>query len=151
MFCNLGNSPWECLQLLFARLKLLVVLTICSFINPGCQFFPDSDRVYNQVESMPQPQAGFRSLSSHVTRNLIYPEEARQEGISGRVLLEFVVTESGSITNIKILDSLGLGCDQESIRVIRTSGPWVPGEKDGEPVKVRLVLPIDFVLDPNSL
>ena len=77
-------------------------------------------------------------------------EEAREQGITGRVLVQFVVNQDGSISDTDIIEGIGFGCDQESIRVILTSALWEPGLKGGEPVKVRLVLPVEFVLESNS-
>lgn len=152
MLCNLRDRFAKRKSFLFTngRLGLVIWLIGSSLLIPGCQLFSDPDRIYNQVEIMPEPPEGFQSFQSYVTHNLIYPEEALKQRISGTVLVQFVVTEDGAITKVEIIEGLGFGCDQESIRVIRASGLWKPGRKDGEPVKVRLVLPIDFVADSNS-
>ena len=119
-------------------------------LSPACKYLSDPDKIYDHVEIMPKPPSGFASFKWYVTQNLIYPEEAKEQGISGKVLVQFVINEDGSITNFDVIEGIGFGCDRESIRVIRSSAPWEPGLKGGEPVKVRLVLPVEFVLESNS-
>ena len=131
------------------RLWVLSLVALLS-LSQACQYFSDPDKVYDHVEIMPKPPTGFASFKWYVTQNLIYPEEAREQGISGRVLVQFVVNQDGSISDTDIIEGIGFGCDQESIRVILASAPWEPGLKRGEPVKVRLVLPVEFVLESNS-
>ena len=152
MFSNLKDpfGTGGCTLLFIDELRSIIWLIAFSLLTSSCQLFADPDKVYTDVEIMPQPQSGFQAFRSYVTQNLVYPEEAIKQGISGKVLVQFVVKEDGSITQVEVIESLGFGCDQESIRVISESGPWEPGRMDGQPVKVRLVLPIDFVADSNS-
>ena len=147
MFGNLRDHFKRGERLLHSKVGLRLAISLIGFslLTPGCQLFSDPDRIYTQVETMPQPQAGFQSFRSYVIQNLIYPEEALKNEIRGEVLVQFVVTVDGKITKVEVLEGLGFGCDQESIRVIRESSPWEPGRKGGKPVKVRLILPIDFV------
>jgi len=132
------------------RWSWVVSLVVLFSLNQSCQYFSDPDKVYDHVEIMPKPASGFASLKWYVTQNLIYPEEAKEQGISGKVLVQFVVNQDGSISEIEIIEGIGFGCDQESVRVILASAPWEPGLRRGEPVRVRLVLPVEFVLESNS-
>lgn len=79
-----------------------------------------------------------------VRQNLVYPESAKTQGIEGRVNVEFVIKEDGSLVNPKIVRGLHPTLDQEALRVLRLSPKWRPGQNDGKPVSVRMSLPIVF-------
>lgn len=76
-----------------------------------------------------------------------YPRAAVQSGIEGRVIVQFVVYEDGSINNVKVLRGIGGGCDEEAIRVIKAMPAWEPGVQNGKKVKVNFKLPIKFKLN----
>ena len=60
--------------------------------------------------------------------------------------VQFVVDKDGSITDVKAVKGIGAGCDEEAVRVIKTSPKWSPGKQRGRAVKVRMILPITFKL-----
>ena len=87
--------------------------------------------------------AFYRWLAS----NMRYPQEAREKRIGGRIYVDFVVNEDGTISNIKILRGLGAGCDEEAIRLVKaSSGMWTPGRQRGHAVAQRMVQPVNFKL-----
>jgi len=88
----------------------------------------------------------FTKVVSHIKSNLKYPEEAIKNKVEGQVVTEFVVDTTGEITNAIIKKGLGHGCDEEALRVLMLMHNWNPGQVDGKPVKVRMVLPIVFQL-----
>jgi protein TonB len=102
---------------------------------------PDSKPI-RYVEQMPQ----FDELNEYLSRHLRYPEAAKDNNIQGKVSVEFVVNEDGSITNARVLRGIGGGCDQEALRVVNAMPKWKPGKQNGKAVKVYFVLPIVFVL-----
>jgi len=67
-------------------------------------------------------------------------------GIEGKVFVQFVVDKKGNITEVMAVKGIGAGCDEEAIRVIRTSPKWKAGKQRGKAVKVRMILPITFKL-----
>lgn len=86
-----------------------------------------------------------------LTSNMRYPEEARQQGIEGTVVLSFVVEPSnGRISNISLLKDIGGGCGEEAIRVLKAMDElglrWVPAMQGGSPVRLRHALPLRFKL-----
>ncbi len=83
-------------------------------------------------------------LSKFLTDNLVYPYPARENGISGKVWVNFVVDEQGKIIETKIMHSVGFGCDEEALRVIKLMPKWKPGLLQGKPVKVSFNQPITF-------
>ena len=76
--------------------------------------------------------------------NLKYPETAKANGVTGLVIVTFVVEKDGSLTNPTILRSVGSGCDEEAIRLIKAMPKWEPGKQHSVPVRVQFNLPIKF-------
>jgi TonB family protein len=82
----------------------------------------------------------------YITKNLVYPSEAKKNKIEGRVFVSFIVEKDGSITNVKVLRGLGSGCDEEAIRIVEKMPNWTPGSNSGKPINVKFTLPIRFSL-----
>lgn len=99
------------------------------------------DEVFVVVERMPELKGGLASLQSKIE----YPEIARKAGIEGRVIVQFVVTERGTVQNPKVVRGIGGGCDEEALRVVKKA-KFTPGLQRGRPVKVQYTLPIVFRL-----
>ncbi|MDH5381588.1 MAG: TonB family protein [Cyclobacteriaceae bacterium] len=77
------------------------------------------------------PEEGFRDFNKYIKENLIYPEQALKNEIKGRVVVEFTVKTDGSLTNFRIIKSLGYGCDEEAIRLIKNGPKWYSSEVNG--------------------
>ncbi len=105
-----------------------------------------NDEIYLEVDVAPEPSGGMTAFFEYNATNLKYPAEAREAGIEGKVILQFVVDTDGKITNVQSVKGIGYGCDEEAVRVVKDSPAWKPGMKDGKVVKVRMVLPITFKL-----
>ena len=89
-------------------------------------------------------------FSKYVAQNVVYPESCRQSKIEGRVTLEFTVTETGKVADIKILRSVNDDLDREAVRVVAQSPIWTPGrDENGEVVPVKYTFPVIFKL-PDS-
>lgn len=87
-------------------------------------------------------------LENYLTEQLRYPEKARRKGLEGKAKVDFIVKESGEITDVKILKSSGVELlDAEALRVVRHMAPWNPGRNHNRPVSVIFTLPITFQLD----
>ena len=106
----------------------------------------DEDTVYQMVEEMPQFPGGENALMSHVSKNLVYPEEAKEKEIQGRVFVSFVIEKDGSVSNVKVLRGIGGGCDEEAVRAVSSMPKWKPGKMKGKPVRVNYQIPINFKL-----
>lgn len=98
------------------------------------------------LDEAPEFPGGTESLRNYLVKNLRYPEKAKKEGIEGRVVVRFTVTEDGSIVNVEVSQSLGGGCDEEAVRVVKAMPYWKPAIKDGKPVAGQYALPISFKL-----
>ncbi|HET7732297.1 MAG TPA: energy transducer TonB [Paludibacter sp.] len=113
---------------------------------------PDKDGVYDQVEKMPQFPGGENSLLKYIAKHLKYPASAQRYGIQGTIIIRFVVNEFGHVDNFEVLKGLDPDIDQEGIRVISSLPDWIPGEQNGEKVKVYYTIPLKFILEvPSSL
>lgn len=93
------------------------------------------------VEEMPELVGGLEELHKRIQ----YPDRARRVGIEGRVIVQFIVNENGKVENPRILRSIGGGCDEEAIRVIKES-TFKPGKQRGNPVPVQVAQTIFFRL-----
>lgn len=85
-------------------------------------------------------------IQSYISSNIHYPDAARENNIDGKVTIQFVVNEDGSVSNAKILKGIGGGCDEEAIRIVSCMPRWKPGKQNGKTVKVYFTLPINFQL-----
>jgi len=107
----------------------------------------DDSKPYTYVEQMPQFKGGGTEMLKFLGSNIRYPQEARNAGVEGLVVLSFVVGKDGSLHDIEILKKLGGGTDEEAVRVVKLMGGlWTPGKQDGNLVAVRYTLPIRFAL-----
>ncbi len=111
----------------------------------------DSDHVYLIVEEMPQfTVEGYRDFKDYINSELIYPETCRDEGISGRVYVQFTVKSDGSIDDVKVVRGINDELNAEAIRVVQSSPRWKPGKLKGKAVNVSYSFPVVFSLDqPN--
>lgn len=98
------------------------------------------------VELMPSYAGGEEALYGFLNANIKYPTIARENNISGTVVVNFVVEKDGSITNVKVLKDIGGGCGEEAVRVVKSMPKWNVGKQNGEPVRVAFNLPIKFTL-----
>jgi len=89
---------------------------------------------------------GEEKLYEYLGKNIKYPEAAKKAGIEGRVFINFVVTETGEITEAKVLRDVDKDLDAEALRVINTMPNWSPAEKNGHTVAVQYTIPIMFKL-----
>ncbi|MBR9999985.1 MAG: energy transducer TonB, partial [Cyclobacteriaceae bacterium] len=105
------------------------------------------DNNFMKADQQPIPQGGMETFFHYIMNNLKYPEESRVQGIEGKVFVEFVVTKTGDVDQVKVIRGLNIACDEEAKRVVNQSPDWTPGYKDGQPVDVRMVLPITFQLN----
>ncbi|MDR0954385.1 MAG: energy transducer TonB [Rikenellaceae bacterium] len=107
----------------------------------------DTDEPFQRVENMPTFQGGdLNTFRNWVQGRMRYPAIASENGISGRVMLEFIVERDGSVSNINVLQSPDRSLSEEAARVVATSPKWTPGSQRGVPARVKFIVPIDFRL-----
>ncbi|MDY0343435.1 MAG: energy transducer TonB [Lentimicrobium sp.] len=106
----------------------------------------ETDEPFIIVEDMPVFAGGDAGLLAYLSQNIKYPVMARESGITGTVYITFVVEKDGSLSDIRALREVGGGCTAEALRVIQTMPRWTPGKQRGVPVRVRINLPVKFML-----
>lgn len=106
-----------------------------------------NDTVYTVVEQHPCFPGGEKARITFLSENIIYPQEAKDKGVSGRVFAQFIVEKDGTISNVKILRGIGSGCDEEVLRVVALMPKWNPGVEKGENVRVTFTMPMKFALN----
>ncbi len=102
------------------------------------------------VDNPPQYPGGEQAMMKFLQTNLKYPEAARKAGKQGTVYISFTVTSKGEITDVKVKKPLEPILDEEAIRVVSMMPDWIPGETDGKPVNVQMVLPVGFKLEDKK-
>ena len=104
------------------------------------------EEIFTVVENDPEFPGGMDALYKYLRENIKYPQIAKENNITGRVFVTFVVEKDGSIANPRILRDIGGGCGQEAIRVVKAMPKWTPGKQRGKPVRVQFNLPVSFNL-----
>ena len=99
------------------------------------------------VEQKPKFQGGdANAFSKWVNQHLAYPDIAKENGIQGRVTLQFTVGTDGSVSGVKVLRGVDPSLDKEAVRVVSSSPKWTPGKQRDRPVKVTYTFPVIFQL-----
>jgi periplasmic protein TonB len=107
----------------------------------------EEEPVFIIVEEPASFQGGdLNSFRDWVQKNLEYPPVAAENGISGKVYVQFAVNSKGEVVDVKVLRGVDPSLDKESIRVITTSPKWNPAKQGGRNVKQQFVIPLSFVL-----
>lgn len=104
------------------------------------------EQIFTVVEEEPKFPGGMEALYKYLGQNIKYPQLARENGITGKVYVTFVVEKDGSIANPRILRDIGGGCGAEAIRVVKAMPKWSPGKQRGKAVRVQFNLPVNFNL-----
>ncbi len=103
------------------------------------------------VEVMPQFPGGDEELRNFIATNVKYPVDAKEQGKSGRVYVQFVVSKTGAVKDVKVVRSGGFeSIDEEAVRVVSAMPKWIPGMQRGKKVNVNYTIPINFVLQGDS-
>lgn len=108
----------------------------------------EEEQIFYIVEDMPTFNGGDPAIEfrKYIAQNLEYPEIAAENGISGRVIVQFAVNNRGKVVDAVVVRSVDPALDKEAIRVVMASPPWSPGKQRGKAVKVLFTFPINFVL-----
>ena len=103
-----------------------------------------SEDIFLVVEEMPEFPGGDLEMRKFIAMNVQYPEEAKEEKISGKVFVQFVVNEEGNVENVGIAKSADPLLDKAAIDAVKSMPQWKPGKQRGQNVKVGFVVPINF-------
>lgn len=106
----------------------------------------EDNKIFEVVEQNPTFPGGTAALMSWLSQNIKYPVIAAENGVKGRVIVQFVVEKDGSITDVVVAKSVDPLLDKEATRVIKNMPHWIPGRQNGSPVRVRFTVPVTFTL-----
>lgn len=107
----------------------------------------EDETVFEYVEVQPEFPGGNQALFQFIAKNIIYPVSAKEEGIQGKVYVQFIIDNDGNVTKPQILRGVNPLLDREALRVISTMPKWKPGYQSGKPVLVKYIIPIIFKLN----
>ena len=105
---------------------------------------PQPKKIYRSVEQMPMFPGGEYALMKHLQANIKYPPEAAKNNIEGRVIVQFVIDETGQVGEVKVVRPVSEELDAEAVRVVKALPKFEPGRQDGEAVSVWYTLPVMF-------
>ena len=104
-------------------------------------------QIFQVVEEMPEFPGGMAECMKFLGNSIKYPAEAHKNGIQGRVIVSFVVTDEGDIQNPVIVKGVDSLLDAEALRVIQMMPKWKPGKQRGKAVNVKFTIPVTFKLE----
>lgn len=107
---------------------------------------PEEAEIFMVVEEMPEFPGGMAECLKFLGKNIKYPTIARENGVQGRVIVQFVVNQDGSIVDPVVVRSVDPYLDKEALRVIKTMPKWKPGKQRGKAVRVKYTVPVTFKL-----
>lgn len=132
--------------------------------SPGSDTHLDEDNVFIIAEVMPRfPGCEEQNLKDYaltscanekmyafIAQHLVYPQEAKDNGIQGQVVARFVIGKDGSISDIKIIRSIGHGTEEAVIKVLEAMPKWMPAYHNGQPVAIAFTMPFKFSIENSS-
>lgn len=98
------------------------------------------------IEEKPEFPGGEAAMFQWISKNVKYPEIAKENGVQGKVFVQFVIGKEGKVTDVQVVRGVDPSLDKEAVRVIQSMPAWKPGKQRGKPVKVSFQLPINFKL-----
>ena len=129
---------------------LLIMSLLCISVNAQVDsegtIYDEEQPVYF-TEEMPEFPGGVDSLNAFMAREIQYPPIAKNNGITGTVLIEFVVEKDGRVTNGRVKVPLFPDCDVEALRAVMSLPNWKPGRNMGEPVRCYYQVPVTFRIE----
>lgn len=107
----------------------------------------DTERkAFDVVEQMPEYPGGLPELMKYISMNVHYPEAAMKTGTQGRVLVQFIIEEDGTVSDARVVQRVSDELDAEALRVVSAMPKWTPGRQKGQPVRVKYTMPVTFRL-----
>ena len=102
--------------------------------------------VHTEAEVMPYFPGGTTELIRFIYQHIQYPSAALKQRIQGRVWCSFIVNANGQVSDVQLEEGVYIFLDDEAIRVLNLMPPWIPGKNKGEPVRVKVYIPVVFKL-----
>ena len=102
-------------------------------------------------EKQPEFPGGMKALMNYLQKNTKYPSICQEQGIQGKVVVQFVIDTDGSITDVQVVKPVNPLLDKEAVRVISSMPKWTPGMQRGKNVRTRFTLPVGFSLKKTKV
>ncbi|RYE17577.1 MAG: TonB family protein, partial [Sphingobacteriaceae bacterium] len=143
-----GKLPIVVLQEGVANQYVKVVKGSVTTFTNVTQHSNDSSKAVSfvAVDKLPHFPGGESAFGNYLAKSIRYPKEAKDQKITGRVIVSFIVEKDGRLNDIKVLRDIGGGCGTEAVRVLSECPAWNPGIQDGKPVRVAYTMPVGFTL-----
>ena len=109
-----------------------------------------NDEPLMTADNMPEFPGGNMAMLPYLSSNIRYPKEARDNNIQGRVMISFIIEKDGSITNAEVVKGVHELLDSEALSCVSAMPAWTPGTHQGQPVRVRSMIPINFKLQGSD-
>ena len=106
----------------------------------------DEQEIFQVVEEMPEFPGGQQECMKWLAKNMKYPTISQENGVQGRVIVQFVVNKDGSIVEPVVVRGVDPYLDKEALRVVAMMPKWKPGKQRGKPVRVKYTVPVMFRL-----
>ena len=106
----------------------------------------EEEQIFQVVEEMPEFPGGQAECMKWLGKNMKYPQISQENGVQGRVIVQFVVNSDGSIVDAQVVRGVDPYLDKEALRVIGLMPKWKPGKQRGKAVRVKFTLPVMFRL-----
>ncbi len=126
-----------------------IIFLLFILVLPLLMYSQDStmsQKIFQLAEVMPKFPGGEAEMFSFIGKNIRYPNDAKENGISGTVYLTFVIDTTGNVDAIRVLRGVQI-LNEEAVRVVKSIPKWTPGMQNGKKVIVQLVLPIKFNIE----
>ena len=135
------------------RCLLFSLLTLVFLVCPAQEYDmvitgdgTSKEECFREPDEMPVFPGGDAALMNFLAQNINYPPSAVDNNIEGKVMVQFVVTRTGEIGEVKVVRPVDPELDAEAVRVVKLLPKFIPGEMDGKPVNVWYILPVSFKL-----
>ncbi len=128
--------------------KKLSQLTVTGFA-PTSAISDEHEKVYDfvSIEKVPDFPGGMKKFYEYLGKSIKYPVTAQNNNVQGKIFLSFTVEKDGELNDVQVIRGLGSGLDEEALRVIKGSPKWNPGIQNGDPVRVKYHIAVNFTLD----
>jgi TonB family protein len=121
--------------------------TVIIYQDTSKENIPDNnEEVFIIVDQHPQYPGGDEARLEFLRNNIVYPAEAKEQGIQGTVYIGFIVEKDGTVSNVKIVRGVHKLIDDEAIRATKLMPNWIPGIQKGKVVRVSYNMPIKFTI-----
>ena len=127
-------------------------LVFLFLLFPLFGFCQKDTTVYSIADTMPEFVGGISSLNNYFKQKIKYPDKEMQAGITGKVYIQFIVRNDGTIDEVKEIKGIpnGSGLTKEAVRVVKKMPQWKPGKRNGVNVNVKMTLPVSFALSSQT-